>query len=697
MEQQRWNEGLTNQLFYCGNQSFVNSYYGWRGNTSNTASNLFFNIVKEPVCAFTGYQRQHAKQLTYLPYNNSDSATPDQYTKVIRKAWVKGKLSQTFSQGIEDTAVTGLILFQPYLDYYGDDPAQGDLALKIWQYNSFLVDPYWRQSLDEARYIWCQEYISKEDALGAYPDKRDVIMQMSGATRGLGEFYFLPENQSMEMNNLITKSYIWTRHRGKKNRLYSKSQNVFYDFSEKHMDIDRLLDEIPDFEIVKSDSTIWKLTTVLNETFMSSGENPMGDMGCPLVASYWDYDASIPQQNLRVRSMVTPMRPCQWLFNRRILLNHSQAEGSITTGWKRKENSVANEENLKQVNDGWDIIIKDGYEMTDVEKITPNQVPPSNMELATQLQDLNMLVGGFSLENWTGDDMKQVSAMALMMKQSGQLLVNQKYLDQADNCLKSIGDKSLRLILNKWNGAKIKQMIGEDPTPMFFNGIFAKYEVTCQEGLDTATQQQLEFAQWMELNEALGGIIPPSEMAKRATVQGKEQLMELLAQMEQQQQAVAQHGQMVQHAVEEAKIRELDSKSVVNVATATERDGRSKADRGLFEESLSMTERNRAVASKDTVETALKILEAAGLFGALPTQSALDAADSMSLKNKQSEDIEEAQVDQSEARDEFIRMFMANRSEGKTNPPQGQELQPQLPQMGYCSPMFHLKCHRLKQ
>ena len=60
------------------------------------------------------------------------------------------------------------------------------------------------------------------------------------------------------------------------------------------------------------------------------------------------------------------------------------SESSINSGWMRKENSIVNEDELRYAGQGKDVIIKDGYEMTDIQKIIPNAVPPSDLQLANQ-------------------------------------------------------------------------------------------------------------------------------------------------------------------------------------------------------------------------------------------------------------------------------------------------------------------------
>jgi hypothetical protein len=73
----------------------------------------------------------------------ADPKTTDQYTKLITSVANAGCIHEQKSKAKELAAVTGMCLVQPYLDYT-EDGAQGALKIKIWEYNSFLIDPYFR-------------------------------------------------------------------------------------------------------------------------------------------------------------------------------------------------------------------------------------------------------------------------------------------------------------------------------------------------------------------------------------------------------------------------------------------------------------------------------------------------------------------------------------------------------------------------
>ena len=192
MEQARWNQANIDTLFYAGSQSFVNRYYNFSPSAA-TNTNFYFNLLQQPVNMITGYQRQNRKAINYIPSEGGDSKTTDQYTRVITHVCNSEGIYEQFSKACELACISGKVLIQPYLDYNGTDQAQGQLKLKVWEYNSFMVDPYYRNpDMSDAQWVWCQEYISKREAEARFPGKTEGITPMAGAPQRYGRFYFLP-------------------------------------------------------------------------------------------------------------------------------------------------------------------------------------------------------------------------------------------------------------------------------------------------------------------------------------------------------------------------------------------------------------------------------------------------------------------------------------------------------------------------
>jgi GTP-sensing pleiotropic transcriptional regulator CodY len=603
----------------------------------------------------TGYERQHRKNFSYVPCEGADPQTTDQYTTLITHASNAGNIHEQKSKAKELAAISGMVLVQPYLDFTGNDQAQGELKIKVWEYNAFLVDPYFRSpDMSDAQFVWCQEYISKKEAENRFPDKLEQIAPMAGTPQRYGSFYFLPENYNMARNDLMVLSYVWYKWKRKKKRLYSRTRNQFFDFAAS-ADLEQILYNIPDMEEVSVEVPTWKLAVILNDQLMFQGDNPMGFDTCPFVPYYWNYEPHQTYYDLRVRSLVRTMRDPQFLFNFKVITNNDIAAATINAGWKRKVGAVANEDNLKKSGQGWDVIINEGYDMTDVEKIIPSAVPESDLALADQMKALMFETSGINIENWSGQEDKQVSSLTVLLKQAANLMVFQKYFDQWDLSDKLLGDRLLQIVLNNWNAEKVKLYIGSEPSPFFYSKIFSKYQTIVEESDLTPTQQNLQAQQMMDINAAFGReVFTPSQIVPKLNITGKAEVINILEQQEQQAAQMQNDAQMVKHAIEDAKLKELYSKSVANISMARERMGRTESNLGLYEERLSMIEKNRSMSLKEKQAALTSLLENIHRFGEIETSLKQNDLESLNFQQIIDEENEKRDVERRTEANKFL-------------------------------------------
>ena len=660
IEQARWNQSNIDTLFYAGEQRFINSYFNF--NPTYNAQTFHFNLIQQPLNTVTGYQRQHRKSINYTPIEGSHQESADDTTKLVTYANNYRNILEKMSTAYEQSAVAGMVMIQPYLDFT-DDPVNGTLDLKVWSYNSFMCDPYFRQpDMSDGNFVWCQQYISKQEAMNYFPEKADLIKSMSGFGNRYGKFYFLPENYNLARNDLLVMSNIWYKSKRKKKVLYNHNDGITYEYTDKDEHINDLVQATGFMEVIEMEVPTWKLCVTVNDQLMFIGNNPLGFDECPLIPVFWNYDPHVSQYDLRVRSLTRSMRDAQFLMNRRIILNHDISESSINSGWKRKENAVANPEDLRYSGQGKDIIIKDHAEMTDIEKIIPNAVPPSDMELASQLADFIFKTSGVSMENFgVGESAEKLqSGLAIMLKQGAGLMVLQKYFDQWDVALKLLGKLEMRIIQNSWSPAKISRIIGKEATPEFLNKTFSKYDILVSEGLDTTIQQQQQFMQMLQLNEVLEGMIPKKLFLKYATIQGKNEIIEAVEEQEKQQAEAAKEQMMIEHAKLEAELQLIQAKSINEVAMARERHGRGESNIGLFEERLSHIATNRSVSLKNKVEALEKLLALMATYGEGDATLRAAQLEGENMLQKESEGVERFEAKQMSQQNDFITNMMQN-------------------------------------
>ena len=82
-----------------------------------------------------------------------------------------------------------------------------------------------------------------------------------------------------------------------------------------------------------------------------------------------------------------------------------------------------------------------------------------------------------------------------------------------------------------------------EPAPQFYNKAFGKYNADVEDGLNTQTQRQMQFAQMLQLKE-LGVPISPADLLEAATLQNKDRIVANLEKAEaaQSQMQQAQHN-----------------------------------------------------------------------------------------------------------------------------------------------------------
>jgi hypothetical protein len=633
VEEVRWNEANIDTRFWAGDQDYIYQYFTFAPNYN--FKNFYLNIIRQPICTITGYQRQHRKSVSVVPMEMASQHTADQFNKLLQFSHTKRQILEKFSDAIEQSITAGMVLIQPYLDF-SRDPINGDLELKIWEYNSFMVDPYFRQpDMSDANWVWLEKFLSKKEAIAQFPEHAELIGSMGGYSNRDGQFYFLPENYNIARNDLLVLSYYWYRSTRKQKRLYNRETGEITDWKDDPKAIKEYLRVFPQLEEIEVEVPTWNVAVILNKSVLYIGENPLGFDECPFIPVYFDYEPWQAQYNLRVRSLVRYLRDAQFLFNRRVILNHDISESSINAGWMYRENSIVNEENIMYAGQGKHIIVKEdnGDKPLEqiIQKIIPNAVPPSDMALADQMQQL---VGPLSLvtpELMGASTEKGLAGITEMLRQAAGLITLQKYFDQWDRSLKLLGMLELKIIQGRWTPFKVSRIIKEQPTKEFYDKNFSQYDVLPEESLNTTTQKQNQFVQLLQLRE-MGIPVPTTFLLKNSTLQGKDELVESIQREEQQQSALAQEKSSLDLAVLQAQLQNLQATTADKLAMGRERTARTKSNIGLEFERFSELSKNHALATKEKMSAVKEFLESVKLYGEVQTMHAIDAVDKIEGK-----------------------------------------------------------------
>lgn len=575
-----WSEADTDTRFYCSEQTLWNDVYG--NLPINHRRQFNFNRIRPSVNLVSGFQRRNRKNTIVTPIENGDNDTADQFTRVL--TWVNQQegVLDTISEAFLGSLITGMNLLQVWTDYR-HDPVNGNIKVDVCPYNCFLIDPYFKKSdLSDCNFIWRRTYLTKRECISLLPDKSDLIMGLWGQDNRDGKFQYIPENYNYGLKNLLSYDEFYYRDFRTQKMLVDSQTGETQEWRGQDEDTLKLfLQKYPSVTLVEQEIPTTKLAIVVQGRVLYDGPNPMGIDQYPFVPVFCFYRPELPYFEYRIQGLVRGMRDPQYLYNRRLVINLDILESQINSGWKYKENALVSPQAVFLSGQGRGLALKDEAQMTDVEQIQPPHIDPSMAQVLDTLgKEMNM-VSGIN-EELLGSAVDDKAGILSMLRQGAGLTTLQPLFDQLDRSQKLLGKIMIDLIQVNFTPGKIKKILeGEEPTAQFYNKSFGKYGAAVEEGFDTTTQKQMQFAQLLQMRE-LGLQIPDDVILDAATIQNKSKLVQSIQQQQQQQQQMQQTQMQV--AMEEQKAR-------TDLARA-----RTVADQGLGIERMSRVQENQALA-----------------------------------------------------------------------------------------------------
>ena len=322
------------------------------------------------------------------------------------------------------------------------------------------------------------------------------------------------------------------------------------------------------------------MAIMIQDKVFYDGPNNLNIDVYPFVPVLGYYNPMMPYYYSRIQGICRSLRDPQILFNRRVILSADAAESVVNSGWIFKENAVVDVKHLFQTGQGRIIPLKEESQMTDIQQISPPNIPQYFFQLQDTFSKEMNLVSGIN-EELMGSALDDKAGILSALRQGAGLTTLQPLFDRLDYSQNLLGELVMKVIQNNYTPGKIKNLLeGEDPAPLFYNKAFGKYHCMVEMGFNTESQRQMEFAQLMQLKE-LGVPIPDSALLESATIQNKNRIMQQIQQQQKQSQQIQQA--QVQSQMEESKAR-------TQLAQA-----RTMADQGLGAERFSRIDENRAL------------------------------------------------------------------------------------------------------
>lgn len=595
INQSFWGEADTDTRFYIGDQTLWNDLYG--NLPANRRRQFQFNRIRRTIQMPVGYQRRNRKSMIVTPIENASNVTADQFTKVLMWCNNQENVLETISRSFEGALVTGMNLLHVWVDYR-TDPVNGHIRVDNCDYNSFLIDPYFRKpDLSDCRAIWKRTFLTKREAISLMPDHGEEILGLTGLDSGTGrdgKFQFMPESYNYGMKNLLTYDEFWYRdYRTQKMLVDTQTGELLEWRSEQDDQNERLklfLQQFPQVTVIEQDVPTVKVAIVIQGKVFYDGPNPMGIDNWPFVPVLGYYTPQSPYFPYRVQGMVRGLRDAQYLYNRRRIIELDILESQISSGFKYKENALVNPADVFLQGQGKGLALKEEAQMTDVEQILPPNVPPSMIELSELLAKEVMEISGVN-EELLGSASDSDVGITQMLRQGAGLTTLQTLFDQLDLAQKSLGKLMMEIVQTNFTPGKVQRILGEEPTKEFYDKTFGKYDVVVEEGLNTSTQKQMQFAQLLELKN-LGLPIPDDLLVEASTLQNKKELVDALQQQAQAIQQAQQAQQQSDMQLQQAQLRLVEANAQAQQGLGLERVSR-------IEENAALADERRAQAVKD--------------------------------------------------------------------------------------------------
>jgi len=601
-----WEEANIDTRFESGDQSLWADMYG--SMLPGRHKQFNFNRIRRIVNMISGWQRRNRKSTVVTPVENGDSETADQFTKLLMWTNQREGVLETISDAFQGALVTGMSLLQVWTDYRSD-PISGNIKLDNCAYNEFLIDPFFKKKdLSDCNAIWKRSYLTRKECISLLPDHEDDIMTLPAKDDRDGKFNYMPESFNTGTKGLLAYDEFYYKDQRKQRMLVDLTTGETLEWKGMALrdddDEERLKEYLryyPRVTVIESEIPTVRMAIVVQGRVMYDGPNTMGIDKYPFVPVFGYFNPQMADYAWRIQGVVRGLRDSQYLYNRRKVIELDILESQITSGFKYKVDALVNPKDVFLAGQGRGLAIKQDAQMTDVEQLVAPQIPPSMIQLSELLGKEIQEISGVN-EELLGSATDEKAGILSMLRQGAGLTTLQILLDQLDRSQKLVSGLMIDIYQTNFTPGKVERITEQEPTEQFYNKSFGKYDAAIEEGVNTTTQKQMQFAQLLQLKE-LGVTIPDEVLLEATTLQNKKDLISAVTKANEQQQQQQQQQLEAQMAEAEARIKLSEARATADTGLGIERVSRVQENEAFAVE-------RRAEARKDSAQGMLNIVKA---------------------------------------------------------------------------------------
>lgn len=561
--QTQWYQADVDQRFCIGDQDIWGLIFPGVATYRRKIWN--FNIMNPMVQAISGQQRLTRKSTACIPIHGGEQRTSDQLTKCLYHNHKKG-FYQTFSDAFELGAlVQGLGFMYLWADYT-KDPISPD---PIWRYvdmKSCLFDPYFKKhDMSDARYWWMRTFFDRDEAALLYSQFADDILSLPSGTYRDDKFYYMPEVYQIQFPNLIAFDEYWYLSNRDATFLVDKQTEETQEFKGDQKELKEIMQAFGGkLATIKKRVPTVRRSIILNDRVMVDEPNPYGMDRYPVVPMLAYFTADTPYYAYKFRGVCRDLRDSQYLLNR-LKISNLDILDAQQQGIKAKKGSLVTPDDALNEGHGRVLWLDPNAQMDDVQPMPIVPPSPVMLQMEEMLQQISYQIVGIDPKAM-GMEVDDKAGIISMMRQAATARNLTKLFDQADEAQKICGDIEIEFIQNMWTYGKVKQVIGEEPTAEFDNKLFFKYGCKVIQAPLTESQQQLELAQLLHLQQIAPDVMPIDEIVEAMTIQNKDRIVEKI-------QAKQKAMQEQQQKMEQLQMQQMQVDNLTKVAYAHSQEG----------------------------------------------------------------------------------------------------------------------------
>lgn len=534
---------------------------------------LVFNRLKKVADIVAGYEQRNRLVLKIGPIGTEDDAACSQFNKILPVVMnydAYETISETFLYG---PCVSGSNL----LEFWPDE--KNDFRFARWPHTAFLLSPTLsKKDLSDCGYVILGKLVTKDEAKVLIPWADKEIESIGN--KGGEDIIFpdLPHRQVRGRKDRYQLNYFWQRDTKRQKFIVNRVTGEQTPWRGTSEALKQLM------------AQYWQILTVITKPVRTVkldcfiGGEPIGDTQIdPYRLGDYNFvwlpgHFAFEQQrsDLKLQGIIRVARDTQIADNRRLMSMIDILDSQVYSSDYYEEDALMDMEDAFKAGAGRPVFFKKGKLQTGYKERQHKDIPAGMIQLQQLVHQMLIDLPGLN-EEIIGSEEKEVPGILSKLRTGAALTIMQSSFDNLRFAKKCLGRKLVRMIQNLWPDQKIMRIIQEPLAAGFRDPDFTRFDCTPQEGLLTATQREMAYAELKSLKDQ-GWPIPYAAIIDVAPIAMKENLKKHLIAAEQQQQKLQQlemNQQQIMQALQKAKLmgdmasaQERRTQAIENIANA---------------------------------------------------------------------------------------------------------------------------------